>query len=80
MGIGATTVQFSVVDAFILRPFPFEDPGRLVHVWAKDRKRDFSELRVSESNFVDIRSQSDTFEDMAAYYYGPCDPYHFRLD
>ena len=70
VGIGATTVQFSIVDAFILRPLAFEDPERLVHVWATDRERDLSEVRLSDPNFVDIRNQSSTFEDMAAYNYG----------
>jgi putative ABC transport system permease protein len=30
IGIGATTAVFSVVEAVVLRPFPFRDPGRVV--------------------------------------------------
>ncbi len=30
LGVGATTAMFSVVDAAMLRPLPFADPGKLV--------------------------------------------------
>ena len=32
LGIGATTTIFSVVDAVLLRPLPFRDADRIVHI------------------------------------------------
>src|SRR4029450_7327546 len=36
LGIGATTVVFSVVDAVLFRPLPFMDPSTLVRVVSVD--------------------------------------------
>ena len=33
LGIAANTAAFSAVNAFILRPLPFADSGRVVHVY-----------------------------------------------
>src|SRR5437773_7374941 len=33
LGIGATTIVFSVVDSLVLTPAPFTDPDRLTEIW-----------------------------------------------
>jgi predicted permease len=33
LAIGLTTAMFTIVDALIVRPVPFRDPGQLAHLW-----------------------------------------------
>lgn len=67
LGIGANTAIFSVVDAVLLRPLPYEDSGRLVTVWQDERGRGrLADEWLTPPNFFDLRSSSESFEGMAA--------------
>ncbi len=62
LGIGATTAIFSVVNAVILRPIPFDEPERVVSVqtfWTESGRRS---QNVSAPDFHDWRTQSESFE------------------
>lgn len=70
LGIGANTAIFSVVNAVLLRPLPFDDPSRIMQVWHVPPAQSFPGLTrfaVSPANYLDWRSQSSSFEEMAAY-------------
>ncbi|CAN5132696.1 ABC transporter permease [soil metagenome] len=67
LGIGANTAIFSVVNAVLLRPLPYEDPGRLVTIWQDERGRDGPEDEwFTPPNFFDVRDASQSFERVAA--------------
>jgi predicted permease len=67
LGIGANTAIFSIVNAVLLRPLPYPDPGRLVMVWATDERRGVTEDVTSYPDFEDWKSQNTVFESMAAF-------------
>ena len=70
LGIGANTAIFSVVNAVLLRPLPFDDPSRVMQVWHVPPAKIFPGMTmftVSPANYLDWHSQSSSFEQMAAY-------------
>ena len=65
LGIGASAAIFSVVNAVLLRPLPYADPERLVHVAVDMRNRNVSDFPWSPADFHDLRTQSTAFEGIA---------------
>src|SRR5271168_1381868 len=61
LGIGGASTVFSVVNALLLRPLPFHDPGRLV--WMSNS--DCCSTQVE--HYVDLRDQNKSFTDIAGW-------------
>jgi predicted permease len=63
LGIGASSTVFSVVNALLLRPLPFRDPGRLVWIgngddWTATQTEHYSDLRDLNRSFSDLAGWS----------------------
>jgi putative ABC transport system permease protein len=67
LGIGANTAVFSVVNAVLLRPLPFEKPQEIVTVWEGRPREGPGHGAISAMNFVDWRRMSKSFSSMAMY-------------
>jgi putative ABC transport system permease protein len=68
LGIGANTAIFSVVNAVLLRSFPYGDPERLVLVWEKKEGGRTDQNVINLGNFYDWKDQNQVFTDMAAFF------------
>jgi hypothetical protein len=64
LGIGANTAIFSLVNAVILQPLPYQDPERLISVYGT--RNGGTPGSVGPTDFLDYRSQNKTFEQFAA--------------
>ena len=66
LGIGANTAIFSVVNAVLLRPLPYQKPEELVIVWEDATFVGFPHNTPAPANYVDWKNQNQSFVDMAA--------------
>jgi putative ABC transport system permease protein len=64
LGIGATTIVYSIVDGILLRPLPIADPDRVMFVRETFNGQDGS---FSWPNFLDTRERQTSFERFAGW-------------
>jgi putative ABC transport system permease protein len=65
LGVGANAAIFSVVNAVLLRPLPWNDPDRAVMIWS--RWTAFDKTWVSDGEVNDYRRRASTLAEVAAW-------------
>lgn len=67
LGIGINAAMFSVVNAVLLRPLPFHDPGKLVAVHEGVPTLGFSKIAFAIPDLMLYEQGQKSFQGMAAY-------------
>jgi predicted permease len=66
LGIGANTAIFSVLNAVVFRPLPYNQPDQLVQLWEDPSGKGSGQNSVSGGVFADWRDQSQCFQHVSA--------------
>lgn len=68
LGIGANTALFSIVNGVLLKPLPFDEPGRLVVLWETSVEQGIARTNCSPGDFQYWRDHNEIFSSIAAWY------------
>jgi len=70
LGIGANTLVFSTVDAWLVRPLPFREPNRLAAVWESEAKSpNTPSIFAPWRHYQEWKRQAESFEGLAGFFW-----------
>lgn len=67
LGIGTTTTIFSVVNAILLRPFPFADPDRILALHTAQPQNDIEHADFSYPAYRELVEHKGAFSEVAGF-------------
>jgi predicted permease len=66
LGIGLNTAIFSLINDLFLRSLPFEEPARVLRVYAESKQRAGAEFPLGAPRFMHMREAQTIFSSIAA--------------
>ncbi len=67
LGIGASTAVFTLVNALLIKPLPYQDPSRLVLLFEHFKAQHLDAIPVSPPEFLEYKAQLKSFDKLAAF-------------
>ena len=65
LGIGANTAIFTVVNAVLIQPLPYQDPDGLVRITSDMQKLGRRDVGVSAPELFDLKKRTTVFAEIA---------------
>jgi putative ABC transport system permease protein len=69
LAIGANTAVFSLVNALLIRPLPYDSPQNLVLLWEEFTAQGLERIPVSVPEFLDYEKETKSYSRIAACTY-----------
>ncbi len=67
LGLGANTAMFSVAEAFLLHPVPFENADRIIALVDSRPQQNIDMNAVAPATYFDWKQQAHSFDQLGAY-------------
>jgi putative ABC transport system permease protein len=66
LGIGANTAVFTLVNAVLFKPLPFDGGERIVAIFHRNAAQSQERVPISYADYLEYREQTSTFESLEA--------------
>ncbi len=69
LAIGANSAVFSLINALLVRPLPYQQPSRLVLIWERFAAQGLDRIPVSPPEYLDLEKDIQSTTQIAAFTY-----------
>ncbi|HET9801219.1 MAG TPA: ABC transporter permease, partial [Chthoniobacterales bacterium] len=69
LAIGANSAVFSLINALLVRPLPYQNPSRIALIWEQFATQGLDRIPCSPPEFLDLKKEFKSGTDLAAFNY-----------
>jgi putative ABC transport system permease protein len=69
LAIGANSAVFSLINALLVRPLPYQEPSRIALIWEQFKTQGLERIPCSPPEFLDLQKEFQSGTGLAAFNY-----------
>jgi putative ABC transport system permease protein len=69
LAIGANSAVFSLINALLVRPLPYQEPSRIALIWERFKTQGLERIPCSPPEFLDLQKEFQSGTGLAAFNY-----------